>query len=284
MNNYSPNEIAFYSQRSYGINKQFTNLSWSVGLVYNPDRQQTYKANIGRSFRLPGANELASNGVHHGTFRHEQGDTSLISEKGYQFDVAYTYSNDRFYFSVNPFVSWFSNYIYLNPTGNWSVLPHAGQIYHYKQAEALIGGGECTINYEFHKNFTYETSLEYVYLQNLTDGYPLPFSPPLSVLNSLTWHWHSETKALEEFHCKIEHQLVTAQERIARNEEVSKGYNLFGFSINNTLRFGKTKFNLSLQIQNLLNKKYYNHLSFYRKLNIPEAGRNIQLIIKVPIN
>jgi iron complex outermembrane recepter protein len=284
MNLYSPEEIAFYSQRSYGINKQFNNLSWSAGMVFNPDKRQTYKANIGHSFRLPGSNELAANGIHHGTFRHEQGDTSLVSEKGYQLDVAYTFESERLYFSINPFVSWFSNYIYLNPTGEWSVLPHAGQIYKYQQAQALVSGGECTINYEFHKNFTYESSLEYVYLQNLTDGYPLPFSPPLSALNSIIWHWHSENKAFEEFHCTFEHQFVAKQERIARNEEVSESYNLFGISLNNNLKFGKTKLKLSFQIQNLLNTKFFNHLSFYRKLNIPEAGRNIQLIIRIPIN
>ena len=47
------------------------------------------KVNIGRSFRLPGANELAANGVHHGTFRHEQGDANLKSEQGWQLDASY---------------------------------------------------------------------------------------------------------------------------------------------------------------------------------------------------
>jgi iron complex outermembrane receptor protein len=283
MNSYTPTEVAFYSQRSYGINKNYFNPTGSLGVVYNVDHEQNYKLNIGRSFRLPAANELGANGVHHGTFRHEQGDTALLSEKGYQLDIAYTSSNDQFYFSINPFVSWFSNYIYLNPTGVWSVLPHAGQIYKYTQAKALVGGGETTLNYEFHENFTYESSLEYVYMQNLTDGYPLPFSPPLSVLNSLTWHWHSEAKQVEEFHVKMEHKLVAGQNRIARNEETSKSYGLVGLSINNTLRLGSTKLNISFQVQNLFNTKYYNHLSFYRKLNIPEAGRNIQLILKFPI-
>lgn len=284
MNIYSAPEIAFYSQRSFGIRKQFSNLSWSVGMVWNPDNQQTYKVNIGHSFRLPGANELASNGVHHGTYRHELGDTSLKSEKGYQLDVAYTLENSKFYISVNPFAGWFSNFIYLNPTGKWSVLPHAGQIYRYQQAKAFIGGGECTVNYELLRNITFESSMEYVYMQNLGDGYPLPFSPPLSVLTGITWHWHSDRKMLEEIHFKIEHQFVAKQNRIARTEDISKSYHLFGASIDQTYRLGKTNMNVSLHIQNLLNNRYFNHLSFYRKLNIPEAGRNAQLIVRIPIN
>jgi len=41
---------------------------------------------------------------------------------------------------------------------------------------------------------------------------------------------------------------------------------------------------LSLSIRNLFDAKYFNHLSFYRKVEIPEPGRNFQLYIKVPFN
>lgn len=186
MNIYSPSEISFYSNRSKGLNRWLTDYSGSVGIIYTPNNKQTFKVNLGRSFRLPAANELASNGVHHGTFRHELGDTSLNSEIGYQGDVSFTYETEKFYISVNPFISWFSNYIFLEPSGEWSVLPHAGQIYRYKQAKAFIGGGEMSVNYELIDDVTIESGVEYVYLQNLTDGYPLPFSPPASVLNGLT--------------------------------------------------------------------------------------------------
>ena len=283
MGGYDPNEIAFYSQRSFGTQKRFNDVSWSAGLVFNPDDRQTYKINLGQSFRLPGANELASNGVHHGTFRHELGDTSLVSERGYQLDAAYTFESDRFYFSVNPFVNWLSKYIFLNPTGEWSVLPHAGQIYRYSQAQALIGGGEISASYEIIRHLTLESGFEYVHLQNLSDGYPLPFSPPMSAITSITWHWHSRNKSLEKLHTNLEHHWIGRQDRIARNEEVTPGSNLFNFSINNTWKVGRSRFNLSFQVRNIFDAKYYNHLSFYRKLNIPEPGRNFQVIVKIPI-
>ncbi|HEX3006054.1 MAG TPA: TonB-dependent receptor [Bacteroidales bacterium] len=284
MGGYTASEVDFYSQRSYGIKRQFSDLTWSAGLVFNPNEKETYKVNVGRSFRLPGAHELASNGVHHGTFRHELGDTALNSEKGYQLDVAYFYSGCKFSFSLNPFVGWFSNYIYLNPTGEWSVLPHAGQIYKYSQAEALVTGAECTVNYELLKDITLETNLEYVYLKNLTDGYPLPFSPPLSIFNSITWHKHKDNKVIKDFHLALEHHFVARQDRIARNEDVTPGSNIFGLSLNNTWALGGFSFMSSFQIQNMFNQKYFNHLSFYRKLNIPEPGRNFQIIIRIPIN
>ena len=71
------------------VRKHFGDYSFSLGLVWTPSVQHMVKVNIGRSFRLPGANELAANGVHHGTFRHEQGDASLKSEQGWQMDASY---------------------------------------------------------------------------------------------------------------------------------------------------------------------------------------------------
>lgn len=279
MSIYSPSEISFYSNRSRNINRWLTDFSGSVGLIYTPDNKQIVKVNSGRSFRLPAANELASNGVHHGTFRHEAGDTALNSEIGYQLDLSYTYETSRFYISVNPFVSWFSNYIFLEPTGEWSVLPHAGQIYRYNQAEAFIGGGEFSVSYEFVHDITFESAIECVYLQNLTDGYPLPFSPPASVLNGLTWHLHKEKRLLDT-HFRFEHRYTTHQSRIARNEDETPGFNLFDFSLTSLYSLKKSKIEVNFQVQNIFNSKYFSHLSYYRKLNIPEMGRNIQFIIK----
>jgi iron complex outermembrane receptor protein len=39
-----------------------------------------------------------------------------------------------------------------------------------------------------------------------------------------------------------------------------------------------------MQAQNLLNKRYLNHTSFYRLIELPEAGRNIILSLKVPFS
>ena len=41
-------------------------------------------------------------------------------------------------------------------------------------------------------------------------------------------------------------------------------------------------FLLMLMIPNIIWSKYYNHLSFYRKVEIPEPGRSFQISIKVP--
>ena len=44
-----------------------------------------------------------------------------------------------------------------------------------------------------------------------------------------------------------------------------------------------TEVEITLTVRNLFNTRYYNHLSFYRKVEIPEPGRNFQLLIKSTI-
>ena len=273
---YDEEQVEHYKWNSHAVKKKFGDYSFSLGLVWTPSERHMVKANVGRSFRLPGANELAANGVHHGTFRHEQGDTNLKSEQGWQMDASYNLRYNGFSISVSPFVSWFSNYIFLRPTGEWSVLPHAGQIYRYTGAEALFAGTEATIDIHFLRSFNYRISGEYVYTYNCDEHIPLSFSPPFSMRNTLTWQ-------RKQVMLYAERQSIARQNRVDRNEDRTPGVNLFhlGGSLNIPIR-GNQAIEITLTARNIFNTRYYNHLSFYRKVEIPEPGRNFQLLIKIP--
>ena len=273
---YDEEQVEHYKWNSHAVKKKFGDYSFSLGLVWTPSERHMVKANVGRSFRLPGANELAANGVHHGTFRHEQGDTNLKSEQGWQMDASYNLRYNGFSISVSPFVSWFSNYIFLRPTGEWSVLPHAGQIYRYTGAEALFAGTEATIDIHFLRSFNYRISGEYVYTYNCDEHIPLSFSPPFSMRNTLTWQ-------RKQVMLYAEWQSIARQNRVDRNEDRTPGVNLFhlGGSLNISIR-GNQAIEITLTARNIFNTRYYNHLRFYRKVEIPEPGRNFQLLIKIP--
>lgn len=273
---YDEEQVEHYKWNSHAVKKKFGDYSFSLGLVWTPSERHMVKANVGRSFRLPGANELAANGVHHGTFRHEQGDANLKSEQGWQMDASYNLRYNGFSISVSPFVSWFSNYIFLRPTGEWSVLPHAGQIYRYTGAEVLFAGTEATIDIHFLRSFNYRISGEYVYTYNCDEHIPLSFSPPFSMRNTLTWQ-------RKQVMLYAEWQSIARQNRVDRNEDRTPGTNLFhlGGSLNIPIR-GNQAIEITLIARNIFNTRYYNHLSFYRKVEIPEPGRNFQLLIKIP--
>lgn len=273
---YDKEQVASNRWNSHRVDRRFGDYSLSLGVVWNPATAHLVKVNLGRSFRLPGANELAANGVHHGTFRHEQGDASLASEQGWQLDASYLYERGGLSVSVSPYASWFNNYIFLRPTGEWSVLPHAGQIYRYTGAEALFAGLEASFSIRFLRRWNYRFSGEYVYTYNCDEHIPLSFSPPASMRNVLTW----QKNRLSVY---AEWQTIASQNRVDRNEDRTSGVHLFHLGGTLNLPLGGTNVEITLTARNLFDTRYYNHLSFYRKMEIPEPGRNFQLLIKVPI-
>lgn len=281
LSGYSDADAGFYAQRADGLNKNFYSLSGAVGVVYDLNGASSLKINIGRSFRFPSPNELASNGVHHGAFRHEKGNNGLNPETSWQLDLDYSLKTNRLNFSVNQFTTYFSNYIYLNPTGRWSVLPHAGQIYEYAQARVFLTGGEIELAYRFVESLLLSTNWEYVYNRNIDNGYPLPFSPPMQISTNLTYSEHGKGW-LMRYSVSLENQAIFAQNRISNNEEKTPGASLLNLLCSMNWKINDIRFFTDLQVQNIFDTPFYNHLSFYRKLNVPEPGRNIQFILKIP--
>jgi iron complex outermembrane receptor protein len=280
---YSQENVEFYAMRSANLNREFGDLSGSLGLEYRPAAFHTLKMNAGRSFRYPGANELASNGLHHGAFRHELGNGDLGSESGYQLDIDYMFEKGGFNVRVNPFVSWFKNYIYMEPTGNWSVLPHAGQIYLYNETEAVMAGGELMAGYEISNSWSVNSDFEYVFNRNISDNYALPFTPPAVVTNDITYSGNGKNNSLiSNYEIKLENRWVMNQTSVARNEVATPGASLWNLSAYVHWHVGGKMFITLLQVDNIFNTSFMNHLSFYRKLNAPEPSRNIQLIVKIP--
>jgi iron complex outermembrane receptor protein len=260
---------------SSGRNFRSGDFSGSLGIVWNPDDLQVIKFNIGRSFRLPGANELLVDGVHHGTFRYEQGDASLSSERAWQLDASYTLENKRLTLGIMPFFSWFGNYIYLRPTGEWSELQHAGQIYRFSETEALFAGAEVSLEIKLFAHLSYHFNGEYVHTCNRKAHTPLSFSPPASFRNTLEYR-------RKKFQTYLEVHSIAAQNRIATNEDPTPGANLIHWGASTHFSAGGMEADVTVSVQNLLNTTYFNHLSFYRKVEIPEPGRNIQILIKIP--
>jgi iron complex outermembrane receptor protein len=208
------------------------------------------------------------------------GNDELKSEKGLQLDADYHFRGKKLSVTLNPFITWFNNYIYLNPTGEWSVLPHAGQIYRYSQSEAFMAGGEMIIRYDFTNNWSATSDFEYLFSVNMEDNYPLPFTPPAAVTTDLTYS-DLGTGLITQYSFSLENRMVMDQNRVSRNEETTPGTSLWNLSANAHWDIGGRRIVTQFRADNIFNRAYLNHLSFYRKLNAPEPGRNIQLIIKM---
>jgi iron complex outermembrane receptor protein len=104
-----------YLIRADALNRSFSSISWSAGYNYNLP-EFSFRVNIGKSFRMPIAKELAANGVNYHHFSYEVGSPDLSPEISYQADAGIEYNSQRLAIGLTPFLNYFSNYIYLNPT------------------------------------------------------------------------------------------------------------------------------------------------------------------------
>ncbi|MNK02223.1 putative TonB-dependent receptor precursor [compost metagenome] len=273
-------EMIGKQQRSPDIHETYSNVSGSVGTCFAVSEKSDLKLDIGSAFRVPTMVELTSNGVHHGTFRHEMGVSSLRSERGYMLNLNYHYRSKKVTVAFSPFVNYFENYIYLRPSAKFSPLPDAGQIYQYTEGKALFAGAEFSTRWKMSKWLSSDLGMEYVYNQNLDLVMPLPFTPPFSVREEVEFTPVFNVKSFQNTYFTLIGHYFAAQNRTDINEPSTNGYFLLHFSAGSTWILNKNKLGLGIQVRNMTNTKYLNNMSRYRMLNLPEQGINFNLILR----
>jgi len=273
--NYSDSVADSHAKRSPELSKNFESFNAKTGIVYSLNKKTDFRFNFGSSFRLPTAIELGANGVHHGAFRHEKGDKNLNSEKGYSADFQFEYSNENFHININPYLYYFTNYIFLKPTLEFSILPHSGQIYKYSQTEAMLSGFEASVGYSIGK-FSNEISVEYIKNREMKRNIPLPFSPPFNIFTQINYNF---SKNINFF---INGKYFAKQKRIAQGEKITPESFVLGAGLFTKFDLKNIKPKISIIATNLANITYFNHMNFYRALDIPEQARNIQIMLEIP--
>ena len=275
----TPNEDGnpVYKERAADLRKKFDSFTWSAGVNYQQDKWML-KAHIGKSFRAPTPKELGSDGVNYHIFRYEKGDKSLNAEESYQADMGIGWQNDVLTIQLEPFLNYFPNYIYLNPTPEY----YEGlQMYHYTQARVIRYGFETDVQLQLTRQLTLGLQSEYLYAEQLSGdkkGYSLPFSPPWSAAFNVGYHPGRGLPGADG-DILLEYKITGSQNRIVPPEEKTEGYHLLNLSLGRSWQIRDNKLKFRLQAQNLLNKKYYDHTGFYRLIDVPEPGRNISVFL-----
>lgn len=259
--------------------QSYPGTAFSLGFNYLPARNVILKMNLGKSFRVPSAYELGAYGLHRHEVRFEKGDTGNEPEQAWQFDLGFEQKWRELTLQISPFLTYFSNYLYLNPTPE---LRPEGQVYAYRQTTALLTGTELSLIYKWKDRIQLNAGAEYVYAVNLDLRSALPFTPPLSQLTELSYLF-KDSRTFENSKAGIGLLSVAEQNYTVPNELSTPGYNSVNLHAQTELFVGKQRVNLMIKVRNLLNASYFNHISFYRRMRIPEPGRDIQLFIRIPI-
>jgi iron complex outermembrane recepter protein len=296
---YGYNDNDFYRQYVWDSNENiidslvtqsesspFYNWSAALGMHKNFKGDSYLKVNVARSFRIPHPVETSSNGIHHGTFRHEQGTPGLKPETGYQSDISFSKKTKKWTFDISTFFNYFNNYIYLGPTfpARFSNLPEAGQIFRYRQDDAIYTGFEAEWSYRPHKNWYLLQNIDFVQSINPVTNTALPFTPQPNLNTSFFLDFKKVFSWLEEVEWNLEHRYFMASEgqwRTDRAEKATPQTHLWNMGLRMGLKGGKTPVTLDFQVNNLFNTVYLNHLSRYRLLDIPEQGFNFIAGVKI---
>ncbi|WP_075602846.1 TonB-dependent receptor [Saccharicrinis aurantiacus] len=267
------------------INRNFSSITGTIGISSQLSEKLHGKASFGKSFRVPSIRELSAYGMIWSSARFEIGNPDLNPEEVYQLDGELSFLSEYIDLTGGAFYSYFSNYIFPHPSGGFNDIVGAGQVYNYQETEAIRTGGELSLFVKPTANLGFDVLAEYVYALNLDNNAPLPFTPPLSVDASVNYKIKlSKTRAylLNTF---LGAKHMAEQTRVVQNEvpgNITNASTIVYLGVSGKLGTKSQSPDFMLRVDNLLNTEYYNHLSIYRRINMPEAGRNIQLTVNIP--
>jgi iron complex outermembrane receptor protein len=267
------------------LSRNFYAFTGSVGMTFRLSKAINVKFNIGRGFRAPNISELCAKGLHEGTFRYEIGNPDLNPETSLQIDGEISWENKYLNLAFNGFYNIIDNFIYYRNTdgekkavnGVWY------PVYRYTQGNSLLKGFEIELDFHPVDALHFENNLDFVWGGNLSTGDPLPFIPALHLTDQVKWTFKTHDKsAVKNPYIQVELETHFSQYRIDVFETVTPGYVLLNFNVGSRLRVQNQTWTLYVSGTNLLDTKYYDHLSRLKEVGIYNMGRRITFGLVIP--
>ncbi len=262
--------------------RTFPGLSASFSLSYDLSKKLTIGTEFMYSFRAPTPIELYSEGPHLASYSYEVGNPGLDAERALGKELYIAFQNTNIYTKLSLYHNSFGNYIFPMNTGKTSIRFPNLLVYQYSDGAATFYGTEFTLHATIQEHFGISTSMSYTHAAlkvkpSEQDKYgkrrPLPMIPPLEGNIGIRYENKGFTIALSG-------RMAAAQRRTGLFETPTPGYTVMDFNAQYQLKTGHLVHTLSLEIRNVFNQVYYNHLSRIKEL-FPEPGRNISLFYRL---
>jgi iron complex outermembrane recepter protein len=273
-----------FGERDRAFN--YDNISTSAGAIYHLGAKGKINFNVGTAWRNPNANELLSNGVHHGTASFEQGNPNLRPENALNTSLSLHYDHRFFEIEATVFQNNISNFIFQKPD-SLPVLTIRGAFpaFSYAQTAAILRGGDVTIEVKPLKNWVWKTKVSTLFAKNKTQNEWLPLMPADRLETELRLENQSFSYVKNSYGA-LSFLIVKRQNRtplsISDFQEPPLGYGLVGLIIGGQLKMGKNSIETVLKVDNLLNESYRDYLDRMRYFS-HAVGRNMSLKIKITI-
>ncbi|MBZ0264636.1 TonB-dependent receptor [bacterium] len=274
LKNITPDEQYFSRTLNGNIeDRNFSGWSGSIAGEYYIDRIHRLGVNFTRTFRPPGVEELFSLGPHLAAYSYEKGNPVLSPETGAGSEVYLRIHGTRTNARSAIFVNYINGYIFPQNTGKFSSRRADLYEYRYKGLDAVMFGGELSVDLQVTDAWSLFTSGSYVQGELVETGTPLPQIPPLSGKLGSTFNVNGWSTTMELLG-------ASQQNRLGEFETPTAGW----LRLDVTLQYQHIWYgmlhSIVLASENLTDSPYRSHLSRI-KVVMPEPGRNIKLIYRV---
>ena len=261
------------------VNKQFSFISFA-GSVLKEWQNWQWSNTIMRTGKTPDIESLYSDGPHLGSYSYEIGNPALTLEETYGFESSIEYQKEAYFFQFNTYYNQSPSYHqYLKkgagykPGADWIEWGSGSTgwlyIYEMKNIKSELSGGEIQAAYQG-KNVDIEADFSFVRGLDKTNKTNLSFMPADKFQLTLS------TKENRDLTTSVRFTRGFEQSRLGEFETTTPGYSLI--DIYGSYSFGSSNGNhrLIFNVNNILDKEYYNHLSKIKTI-MPDFGRRISL-------
>lgn len=266
---------------------EYQNLSGTMGAIYKFSNHLSSGINIGTAWRAPAANELYSDGIHHGTATYEIGDKSLAPEKAVNYIASLLYNNrKKWNIEISGYHNTIRNFIYLQPLLPPTVTIHGSfPTLRYTQVNARFTGVDAQVNYYIVPQLMITAKASVLRAYNKTVDDYLIQMPPDKFQAELTYNFKA-TEKLKDSYISTAVVYANKQFRVPANRDYAlppPAYTLWNFEAGTKFYIKGQPITIGVGGTNLLNTVYRDYMNRFRYY-ADEMGRNITLRLKVPVN
>ncbi|HSR69926.1 MAG TPA: TonB-dependent receptor [Acidobacteriota bacterium] len=253
--------------------RDFTGLSGGVGARFDLWEGGAFVANFVSSYRAPALEELYNFGPHVGNLAFEVGDPDLVRERSNGLDLSLRHSKGRVRAEASFFYYDIDDFVFLAPTGQIEDgLIEAD----FSQGDSRFVGSELRLDVGVHDSVWLNFGLDTVDAQLTGSGESLPRIPPLRARLGVDFRH-------DGFSFKPEWVVADGRkEDIFASETPTGGYGVVNLAASYTLPGRHLLHHFSLNVYNVGDKLYRNHLSFIKDF-APEIGRGVSLAYTVEL-
>lgn len=260
----------------YGGHNSFHNVTGSAGIIWKFNTSWHLASNIGLAWRAPTANELYSNGLHHGAGLFEVGNPEMKNEKGYKWITSLKYSAALVKFNLDVYLQYINNYIYSKPDLSFKqTIGGTYPVFRYTQTNATFTGIDFTGHYQFLPAFSYQLNASLVRAKDVTTANYLPYIPADRISQTINWNLDLNSGTYLEFR----HSFTRRQTRFEAASDYAPppdAYHLFAVTTGTQIKFGQQIMHIHISADNLFNTLYKDYMNRYRYYT-HDMGRNLTL-------